>query len=315
MTLRALACSAAVAVATMTLAAQQATFRSQADAVSVDVSVLDGRRVVTGLTAADFELRDNGQLQTITDVSRESMPVDATMLVDVSTSARLQLGTALDGLGQATRGLMRPGDRVETRVFGAEIVDEPAWDGRRLGSWTTARATAYQRDEGGTSLFDALITSLVRPAPSGFRRLIVLLSDGADTTSFTMRSTRIAILRRSDAVVDVIGLDAQSGAMSISSSTDASGVATSESHLVGDYAYLLQEVADLSGGRNFNLHRDGSIVTSLAAAIEEFRTRYVLRYTPSGVSRDGWHDLSVRVRGKKYDVRARKGYAIGWPLN
>ncbi|HKW02077.1 MAG TPA: VWA domain-containing protein [Vicinamibacterales bacterium] len=315
MTTRALALSATLAAGTIALAAQQPTFRSQADAVFVDVSVLDGRRVVTGLTAADFELRDNGQLQTLTDVSRESMPVDATMLVDVSTSARLQLGTALDGLSQATRGLMRPGDRVETRVFGAEILDEPAWDGRRLGSWTTARATAYQRDEGGTSLFDALIACLIRPAPSGFRRLIVLLSDGADTTSFTTRATRIAILRRSDSVVDVIGLDAQSGTIAISGNMDASGITTSESHFVGDYAYLLQELADLSGGRNFNLHRDGSIVSSLAGAIEEFRTRYVLRYTPSGVSRDGWHDLSVRVKGRKYDVRARKGYAVGLPLN
>ena len=315
MTTRALALSAVVAVATITPAAQQATFRSQADAVLVDVSVLDGRRVVTGLTAADFKLRDNGQLQTISDISRESMPVDATMLVDVRTGARLRLGTALDGLGKAARGLMESGDRVEARVFGAEILDEPAWDGRRLGSWTTARATAYTRDEGGTSLFDALVTSLIRPAPSGFRRLIVLLSDGADSSSFATRSTRIAILRRSDAVVDIIGLDAQSDVVSMSSSLDSSGMVASESHLVGDYTYLLQEVADLGGGRNFNLHRDGSIVASVGAAIEEFRTRYVLRYVPTGVAHDGWHDLSVRVKGKKYHVRARKGYAVGLPLN
>lgn len=63
----------------------------------------------------------------------------------------------------------------------------------------------------------------------------------------------------------------------------------------------------------FNTHHAQQ--AHLAGAIEEFRTRYVLRYTPTGVAHDGWHDLSVRVKGKKYDVRARKGYAVGLPLN
>jgi hypothetical protein len=48
-----------------TTGARQQTFRSGVDLVRVDALVTDGKRVVTGLKAGDFELRDNGVLQTI----------------------------------------------------------------------------------------------------------------------------------------------------------------------------------------------------------------------------------------------------------
>lgn len=43
--------------------------------------------------------------------------------------------------------------------------------------------------------------------------------------------------------------------------------------------------------------------------LADFRTSYVLRYIPRGVPRDGWHEITVKLKGgKSYDVRARKGY-------
>jgi hypothetical protein len=43
-------------------------------------------------------------------------------------------------------------------------------------------------------------------------------------------------------------------------------------------------------------------------AVSDFRTSYVLRYLPTGVAGEGWHELTVRVKKGTYDVRARKGY-------
>jgi hypothetical protein len=43
-------------------------------------------------------------------------------------------------------------------------------------------------------------------------------------------------------------------------------------------------------------------------AVADFRTSYVLRFMPTGVSKDGWHELTVRVKSGTYEVRARKGY-------
>ena len=45
--------------------------------------------------------------------------------------------------------------------------------------------------------------------------------------------------------------------------------------------------------------------------VDEFRTKYLLRYAPAGVTKGGWHDITVRVKGRKVTVRARPGYDGG----
>src|SRR5919112_32731 len=79
---------------------QQPVFRTGADVVSVDASVQRDRRPLTGLTAADFELLDNGVPQEISDVTYEKLPIDVTLLLDVSASVT---GPILDELRRALR--------------------------------------------------------------------------------------------------------------------------------------------------------------------------------------------------------------------
>ena len=42
--------------------------------------------------------------------------------------------------------------------------------------------------------------------------------------------------------------------------------------------------------------------------LQDFRSRYVISYTPSGVTSGGYHRLQVSVRNKGFTVRARPGY-------
>ncbi len=42
--------------------------------------------------------------------------------------------------------------------------------------------------------------------------------------------------------------------------------------------------------------------------VEDIRSRYLLTYYPTGVAEDGWHDLEVKLKNRKADVRARRGY-------
>ena len=52
--------------------------------------------------------------------------------------------------------------------------------------------------------------------------------------------------------------------------------------------------------------------TSFTQIVADFRASYVLRYTPKGVDRGGWHTLAVRVtRPGAFNVRARAGYTGG----
>ena len=60
---------------------QQPTFRARTDLVSVPVAVMSGREPVTGLTATDFELTDNGVRQTVEAVSSDEVAIDVTLLL------------------------------------------------------------------------------------------------------------------------------------------------------------------------------------------------------------------------------------------
>ena len=62
--------------------ASQQVFKSGVDGVTVVVSVRSGNKPVPGLTAEDFELRDNGVAQAITSVAAEQVPLDLSLLLD-----------------------------------------------------------------------------------------------------------------------------------------------------------------------------------------------------------------------------------------
>ena len=98
------------------LVAQQPapSFRSSVDAVSVPVSVTDRNRPVTRLTAADFDLRDNGVAQVITAAPVESLSVDVTLVLDASGSVK---GPALEQFKTDVQDIaesMQTNDRVRS---------------------------------------------------------------------------------------------------------------------------------------------------------------------------------------------------------
>src|SRR5262245_9563553 len=85
---------ALLAAAGFPLAAQETpSFRSGVELIVVPASVTRDDLAVVGLTAADFELRDNGVVQKVTTASVESLPVDVTLLLDTSGSLK---GAALE---------------------------------------------------------------------------------------------------------------------------------------------------------------------------------------------------------------------------
>jgi hypothetical protein len=61
----------------------------------------------------------------------------------------------------------------------------------------------------------------------------------------------------------------------------------------------------------FEVESTGDLASAFLDAIREFRYRYLLAYTPEGVSGEGWHELDVRVKSKSVKVRYRPGYIRG----
>jgi VWFA-related protein len=300
--------AAAVGLALTSIGAlAQEPIRVGVDAVLVDVLVTDGSRPVGGLSAADFELMDSGVLQRIEAVSFEDVPLSVTLALDASASVR---GPALDHLKQAATAvaaLLKGDDRAALLTFAEEVDLRSPWSADRQA---LERAIALTRASGSTALHDAAYAALTLKDSSGGRALVLLFSDGDDTASWLPGRTVIDHARRSDAVVYSVGLR------------------TSNVHKLGylaDFRTGLQPgippvvpteltkpfltaLAEETGGKYLDTDRPDRLRDAFVQIVTEFRSRYLLTYTPAGVAAGGWHPIDVKVKDRKLTVVARRGY-------
>jgi Ca-activated chloride channel homolog len=262
-------------------AAQVPTFSAQVESVRVDVSVRRDGRAVRGLTAADFEVFDNGVRQEITFSSLEDLPVNVVLALDMSGSVQ---GARLAELAAAVKGLvtrLRPADTAALVAF-TELVTvrtEATADRRRVLSALEVPAAGTD-----TALLDAAHTSMVLADTESGRPLVIIFSDGADTASFLSPALVLDTARRTGPVVYAV------------TSTEAAR---------GDF---LDQLVGLTGGRRLEVASLDRLGQTFAAILNESRERYLLSYVPTGVAAGGWHEITVQVRGGRADVRARPGY-------
>jgi VWFA-related protein len=288
-------------------APQTPVFRSGTSAVMVDVSVRDAsRRAVTGLTAADFTVLDNGIVQQIDDVSFGRVPIDVTVGLDVSYSVT---GPLLDRLrravGQLVRDLRRE-DRLRLIVFNMRVT--------RLVDFTNdaaavERAMRTMSGSGGTSLFDALSVAMVSATPPDRRQLVVFFTDGNDGTSITPPGLLQTIAERTRATVSFVVLP--------TASTFNAGVARPGFPVAPARAEVLlinpavQRLAADTGGSVLPAPVNADLGPVFLRALDAFRSTYVLHYSPRNVASDGFHAISVQVNRPGATVQARRGYFAG----
>jgi VWFA-related protein len=273
-------------------------FRAGADVVSVEASVRRNRRAVTGLKAADFELLDNGVPQQVTEVSYERLPIDVTVLLDTSASVT---GAALDRLRLALRQLrtdLRATDRLRLMTFNQRVkrvldFGDPAA--------VTDAALASLGGAGSSAVFDSLAVALAGSTPPGRRQLVMLFSDGQDSSSISDADTLLDVARRSTPTVAVI-LASPAG------ERPASLLRNPTRNSPATVSGLAEQVTGETGGFVATITPEEDVTATFRRVLEEFRTSYVLYFTPSGVEKQGSHTLEVRVRNAKVDVRARRGY-------
>ena len=321
----------AVAIAcTAALAAQQQPFRSTIEGVAIQASVRAGNRPVVGLTAQDFLLRDDGVPQQITAVSAEKLPLDLTLLLDSSASVDGAMLQRLKSGIDDTVALLRPEDRV--RLIAVSQVFQ-VFDFRPKGQSIPLEGLVAQ---GATSLYDALATGMMRISEPGRRQLVIAFTDGRDSTSILDDTTTRQIARLTDAVVDIVipldkdeqppdhpvtnmsGLRRPIDSVLQPSSNLVTGSPTEMADRARDLKpwakkdALTAVLADLitpTTGQVFTLRPGESISRAFRQGLEDFRASYVIEYAPSGVTKAGWHDVTVTVtKPGRYDVRARKGY-------
>ena len=264
--------------------ARQQTFTSRVEAVRLDVLVTVNGQPVRNLTAADFEIRDTGVLQQVDLVSFEKIPLNVVLALDMSDSLT---DAGVTDLRQAAHGLLDaliPGDRAGLITFSHAVARRS-----RPSSEVAVVKSALEaaRAEGQTSLIDASHAAMTMAVSPGARGLVVVFSDGLDTSSWLAPDLVLTTARRSEVVVY--------------------GVAVGRSG--GDD--FLADLSDVTGGRLLRVRSTDALRSTFLRILEEFRHRYLVSFTPRGVPGAGWHRLQVRVKVRNARVRARAGYTGG----
>ena len=72
----------------------------------------------------------------------------------------------------------------------------------------------------------------------------------------------------------------------------------------------LAALAEATGGRVWSAEGSHALDQTFLRILEEMRTRYLLSYEPGPEAREGWHRLTVKVKGGKATVRSRPGYFL-----
>jgi VWFA-related protein len=277
----------------------RATFRAGVDAVAVEASVRRGNRPVTGLKIADFQLLDNGVPQQISELNYERLPIDVTVLLDVSASVT---GPVLDQLRQSVRQLkadLGPRDRLKLVAFNMQV--------RRLADFeapaaATDTAFASLSGRGSSAIFDSVAVQLASPVLEGRRHLIVLFTDGQDSSSISDPDALVDVAKRTTATVDIV---LASTALERSS---ASPFARSPGRPPITIGRMYDQLARETGGLVVPTAPGENLASTFRRTLTEFRASYVLYFTPQGVDRSGSHTIDVRVKQDGTDVRARRGY-------
>lgn len=264
--------------------AQQPTFSAKRESVRVDVLVTDRGKVVTGLGAGDFEVRDNGVLQTVDLVSFQQIPLNVFLAFDVSTSVSGERLTHLQAAGHALLDRLAPDDRSALLTFSHTVLLREGLTGETA---RVRRALSDVQPLGDTALVDGTYTAMMLDPLDGGRNLLLVFSDGLDTASWLTPEGVLDSAKRSDFVV--YGVSSRGR----------------------EDSKFLEDLTDVTGGATLKIDSTRDLSPTFLRILDEFRQRYLISYSPAGVASGGYHRLEVRVKGRRVTVRSRGGYQAG----
>ncbi|MEM7588245.1 MAG: VWA domain-containing protein [Acidobacteriota bacterium] len=253
---------------------------------------------VGDLERDDFTVLDEGVTQRLVTFERGDVPLTAVLLVDASDSMRGErLRLALAG-ARAFVDAMAGLDQASLLLFADHPVHLTPFTG-----FAQVLASGLHRVEagGGTALCDHLYAAFKRLEPRQGRRVVLVLSDGIDTTSTLGIDDVQWAARRSQALVYWLRLPIPQRPGAFSSAWHS---ATAHRQQLAE----LEALVERSGGRVVPLERVEDATVAFTGILAELRGQYVLGYYPEPRRDDGsWRRVRVRV-GTGLTVRARDGY-------
>ena len=235
-----------------------------------------------------------------------------------------------------TSALLRPGDRL--RVI---VADTYVHEVLPLQSASPVPVVRLRAADGLSSLYDALVTALLQPTVLDRRHVILAGIKDLDRMSVTDAGAVREIASRSDALLHIVlqqariedwlakaDLQCESGLCVPTARSwmpqpirplqrcTRPGLDGTCMKQLTEEGLLLKGAAEATGGawHQGELMSEPTVQDTFAKAFEDFRRRYILRYTPQGVKREGWHAIAVTVpSARDATIQSRTGYAIDPP--
>ncbi len=251
---------------------RQANIRVDTTLVQINVTVTDPlNRFVTGLEKEHFKLFEDRVEQTIVQFSSEDAPLSIGLVFDTSGS----MGPKLQQSRKAAVEFFKTAN-PEDEFFLVEFNDRPelvvpfTTDTEELQNRLT-----FTQSKGKTALLDGVYLAMNQMKKArNPRKAILIISDGGDNNSrFTESEVKNAV-READVQIYGIG---------IFESLGNRGRTPEEMAGPG----LLNQVAELTGGRSYNVENVNELADIAAKIGIELRNQYVLYYTPKNATRDG----------------------------
>ena len=291
-------------------AAQQPVFRGARDAVRVFVTVTDrDGRLVTTLTREQFELRDEGKLQPITQFDNTPQPIRLIVMLDVSGSMEGNLPLLRAAAVQLFARLGAE-DVARAGSFGHEIAISPSFT-HNLEELQAALPRAIAPDA-PTPLWRAIDEALDAFGDADDRRPVILvLSDGKDTGPLSFRerpASQAGVIdhaRLKDVMIYAVGMRSRSTRSMPSGGVGPGGLQAMLQADMPDPG--LARVAEETGGGYTEIRFGQDLGKAFTEVADELHRQYLIGFSPS--RRDGKvHDINVRVTQGGLKPRARKSY-------
>ena len=278
------------------LAQDDGVLRVQVNLVRLLVTAKDqAGNVVDNLTPADFQVSDNGVVQKVAFFERQTaQPISVSLLIDNSGSTAHDLHLEADSISHFVHTLFEggnPNDRAALYSFNYEVV--------KLTGFTRQpapleRALHQLHGEGGTSLYDAIYLSANEFFGREGRHVIVIVTDGGDTTSTKDFAAAMEAAQRADAIIFPI--------LIVPIENDAG-------RNVGGQNALITLAAG-TGGKVSVPTVGASLDRAFQQIVNELRTQYMVAYYPQAVplTNGAFHRIGVETRRAGLQITTRNGY-------
>jgi len=272
------------------------TVKVNVNLVTVLVSVLDDRnRPAPNLPVEAFQIFEEGQPQEIAVFEQETkQPLDIALMIDTSLSAHKEITFERDAAANFIKQVLRPDDSLSVFAF-----DETVTQVAQFSSDVPVLQSAVHKinDGAGTSIYDAVLlgSHALNSRPKERRRVIVMLTDGGETTSRSdFESARRAALRAGILLYTIIVRPVKS---------------ENGRNTAGEHA--LQTITETTGGAMFYPESMEELPIIFDRIDAELRTQYRLAYYPNprGTA-NAYRTIEVKVL-PGYSARHRTTYFSG----